>query len=353
MEELTRLASSWPGRLAILAAILAVVTIGHATAFFVARRLADRSGSRLAQSLIFHCRLPSLVILLLLVLQVFLPLLGLPVILNELLKHILAILLIATVAWLAIKLTNIGEDLITTHYDLQAPDNLAARKIHTQYLILRKVVIFIVTILSLAAILMTFDKVRQLGAGILASAGIIGLILGFAAQRTLATLFAGIQIAISQPIRLDDVVIVEGEWGRVEEITLTYVVVRVWDLRRLVVPITYFIEKPFQNWTRVSADLLGTVYVYTDPTVPVDALRAELKRIVENSDLWDGKVCGLQVTNATERSVELRALVSAADSSKAWELRCQVRENLIDFIQKKHPQALPRFRADIQEMTRD
>jgi small-conductance mechanosensitive channel len=212
-------------------------------------------------------------------------------------------------------------------------------------------VIVVVGLLTLAAILMTFEKVRYLGTSILASAGIAGLIVGFAAQRSIATLLAGIQIAITQPIRIDDVVIVENEWGRIEEITLTYVVVRIWDLRRLILPITYFLEKPFQNWTRVSADILGTIFLYVDYTVPVEAVRAEFRRILEKSGKWDGRVSVLQVTNTTERTVELRALVSATDSSSAWELRCHVREKLIEFLQKNYPHALPRLRAEISDQS--
>jgi len=199
--------------------------------------------------------------------------------------------------------------------------------------------------------LMTFPKVRQLGTTILASAGIIGIVVGMAAQRTIGTFIAGLQIAITQPIRVDDVVIVENEWGRIEEITLTYVVVKIWDLRRLIVPITYFIEKPFQNWTRVTADILGTVYIYVDYTVPVDSVREELQRVLKESEHWDGKVCVLQVTNTSEQTVELRALMSAADASTAWSLRCEVREKLIDFMKKKYPQALPKLRAELYQRT--
>jgi small-conductance mechanosensitive channel len=194
---------------------------------------------------------------------------------------------------------------------------------------------------------MTFDKVRYLGASILASAGIAGIIIGLAAQRSLGTILAGIQIAITQPIRLDDVVIVENEWGRVEEINLTYVVVRIWDLRRLVLPITYFIEKPFQNWTRISADLLGTVFIYMDHTIPVQKIREALHDILTQSGLWDGKVWGLQVTNATEKTLELRALMSAADSSQAWNLRCLVRERIVDFIHQHYPGSLPALRTHL------
>jgi small-conductance mechanosensitive channel len=158
-----------------------------------------------------------------------------------------------------------------------------------------------------------------------------------------------IQIAITQPIRIDDVVIVEGEWGRIEEITLTYVVVRIWDLRRLVLPIDYFIEKPFQNWTRVSADILGTVFLYMDYTVPVDAIRAELERIVQRSTDWDGQVCGVQVTDTSPQGIEVRALVSATDASKAWNLRCEVREKLVTFLQREYPAALPKLRGELRE----
>jgi small-conductance mechanosensitive channel len=196
--------------------------------------------------------------------------------------------------------------------------------------------------------LTVFDSVRALGRSILASAGVAGIIIGIAAQRTLATLLAGVQIAFTQPIRLDDVVIVEGEWGRVEEITLTYVVVAIWDLRRMVLPITYFIEKPFQNWTRASADLLGSVFLYMDYSVPIAPLRAELDRILEGSKLWDRKVKVLQVTDAKEHTIELRILVSAADSSIAWDLRCDVREKMVDFLQRNFPDALPHSRATLQ-----
>jgi small-conductance mechanosensitive channel len=248
---------------------------------------------------------------------------------------------------LIISFFRVGRDVIAARFDVSVADNLQARSVHTQYDIMAKIGTTVTVILALACILMTFDQVRQLGAGILASAGIVGIIVGFAAQRSLGTLFAGIQIALTQPIRLDDVLIVEGEWGRVEEITLTYVVVRIWDERRLVLPITYFIEKPFQNWTRVSAQLLGTVYLRVDATVPVEEIRAEVKRICENDERWDGRVAGLVVTDAGERSIELRALISAADSGKAWDLRCHVREQLVAFVRERYPEALPRLRAEL------
>jgi hypothetical protein len=198
--------------------------------------------------------------------------------------------------------------------------------------------------------LVTFPSIREIGTSLLASAGLAGLVVGLAARPTLANLLAGLQIALTEPIRLDDVVIVEGEWGKVEEITTTYVVVRIWDLRRLIVPLSQFIEKPFQNWTRQTADLLGTVFVYTDYSVSVDAVRQKLLEILQLSGMWDGKVWGLQVTNATDHTMELRALMSAPDSSRAWDLRCHVREKLIEHLQNRYPQSLPQTRVHLQQV---
>jgi small-conductance mechanosensitive channel len=192
--------------------------------------------------------------------------------------------------------------------------------------------------------LMTFPAVRHIGTSLLASAGLAGLIVGMAARSTLTNVIAGIQVAISQPIRIDDAVVVEGEWGWIEEIDASYVVVRIWDLRRLIVPLSYFIEKPFQNWTRTRADLLGTVMIYTDFTAPVEEIRQELLRILKSTPLWDGKTWGLQVTDATYQSMQLRALMSARNGPTAFDLRCYVRENLIKFLQEKFPASLPQGR---------
>jgi len=198
-------------------------------------------------------------------------------------------------------------------------------------------------------VLMTFDTVRQVGLSILASAGIAGVIIGFAAQKSLSTLIAGIQIAITQPIRIDDVVVVEKEWGRIEEISLTYVVVQLWDQRRMIVPISWFIDRPFENWTRTSSELLGTVFIYTDYAIPLDQIRRELERIVAASPYWDGRVVKMHVTNTTDKSVEIRALMSAADSSDLWEIRCVVREQLIEFIRKNYPGDLPKVRMEMDQ----
>jgi len=228
-------------------------------------------------------------------------------------------------------------------------DNLAARRMRTRFLVLRRVTAVIIGFVTLSVMLMTFPSIRRLGLTMFASAGVAGLVVGLAARPMLTNLIAGLQIAFTQPIRIDDVVIVEGEYGRVEEISTTYVVIRIWDQRRLVLPLSYFIEKPFQNWTRVTADILGTVYLYADYTLPVEEVRKELLRILESSGLWDGKVWGLQVTEATERNLQLRALMSAADSSTAWDLRCHVREKLAAFLADCYPQCLPTARMEVRE----
>ncbi len=327
--------------------VIIAVLLLHGLLFKSFRKFAERTKSIIDDSLVKYCKTPTRYLFLTLGIQFALTTLNLsPKLLNTL-KHVLSLGVIFEVAWLIIALTYVLDDVVLERFDIKQRDNLQARKVYTQLLVFKRVVIFIVVILAFGTALMTFDKVRQLGASILTSAGIAGLVVGMAAQRIISNFLAGLQIAITQPIRIDDVVIVEGEWGWIEEITLTYVVVRIWDLRRLVLPINYFIEKPFQNWTRKSADIMGTVYIYADYRIPVEEVRKELRRIVEGNKWWDGKVCSLQVTNATEHTVELRALVSSPDSSANWDLRCYVREKLIEFIQRKYPEYLPRTRVEL------
>ncbi|MBN2137647.1 MAG: mechanosensitive ion channel [Sedimentisphaerales bacterium] len=331
----------------LYAIALVIAVAGHYVVFGIILYLTGRTKTALDNLVVTHCYRPLQWIVVLLVVRVIgkLPAIKPPP--PEVAEHVIALLLIGLVAWLLIKITCVLEDYVTSRFDTGVKDNLKARKIHTQFKVLKRIVIVAVAILAFGTMLMTFDKVRRLGTTILASAGVIGIVVGMAAQRTIATFIAGIQIAVTQPIRVDDVVIVENEWGRIEEITLTYVVVKIWDLRRLIVPITYFIESPFQNWTRTSADILGTVYLYADYTLGVETIRKELHSILKKSEHWDGKVCVLQVTGANERTTELRALMSASDASTAWTLRCEVREKLIEFIKTNYPQALPRVRAEL------
>lgn len=267
--------------------------------------------------------------------------------------HIGILLLILSITWFLIIMVRVVKSGLIRKYDITAADNLAARRVYTQFNILERVAVFVITILAVGAALMSFESIQSIGASVLASAGIAGIIIGFSAQKALGTLLAGIQIAITQPIRLDDVVIVEGEWGRIEEITLTYVVINIWDKRRFVVPTTYFIDKPFQNWTRTTSEILGTVFIYTDFHVPVDELRGELTRLLNGTPLWDGKVNVMQVTDAKADVMEIRALMSAKDSGTAWDLRVHIREKLIEYLQKNYPESLPRTRVSVVEGNKD
>jgi len=323
----------------------------HRTLFVLARRLARKKNtvidSSFISSLIRHGEKPTRWIFPLLGILLVLPLLPIrPQILGPF-EHGIGLCLIAAVAWALIVMTEILTDAISEKYAINVVDNLAARQIQTQAQVLRRIFSVVVVLLALGIMLMTFPEIRTVGTSLLASAGLAGLVLGMAMRPTLASLIAGIQIALTQPIRIEDVVIVEGEWGWIEEIHTTFVVIRIWDLRRLVVPLSYFIEKPFQNWTRVTADLLGTVFIYVDYSLPVDETRQEFHRILESSGMWDGKTWSLQVTDAGEHTLQLRALMSAPNGSIAWDLRCHVRERLIRFLQEHHPESLPRTRAEV------
>lgn len=255
-------------------------------------------------------------------------------------------LLVVFAGWLAVGGIRIFHALFLSRFDVTAADNLRARRVHTQMQFFRRILIGIVLLLDAGALLWTLhdERLWKIGTGLLASAGLASLVLAAAAKSTASNLIAGMQIALSEPIRIDDVVVIQGEWGRIEEITTTFVVVKIWDERRLVVPLSYFIEQPFENWTRRRSDLLGTAFLYVDYTVPIEPLREQLKRIVSATPLWDSRVCVLQATNLTDRSVELRCLVSARDSAQCFDLRCLVREQMIGFLQANYPSALPTLR---------
>ncbi|HJV53157.1 MAG TPA: mechanosensitive ion channel domain-containing protein, partial [Noviherbaspirillum sp.] len=229
------------------------------------------------------------------------------------------------------------------------PDNLQARRVQTQTKVLSRSLMVLIITVGTGAALMTLPLLRQIGTSLLASAGVAGLVVGFAAKPVLGNLLAGMQIALTQPIRLEDVVIVQNEWGQVEEITGTYVVVRLWDKRRMIIPLQWFIENPFQNWTRTAADLIGTVLIWVDYRLPLEPLRRQAEDICQNAPEWDGDVCLIQVVEAGERAMQLRALVSARDAGRLWDLRCRLREGLIDFIQREFPEFLPRVRAEMGE----
>jgi small-conductance mechanosensitive channel len=268
---------------------------------------------------------------------------------SGLVGHLLTLAIIGFAAWEIVALSFALEDVAAARYRIDVQDNLMARRVRTRINVIRRITLVVVAIVALAAMLTTFESVRSFGTTLLASAGIAGIVVGVAARPTISNFISGLQIFFAEPIRIDDVVVLEGQWGRVEEITLTYIVVRTWDERAFVMPLTYFMDRPFENWTRRSAHLLATVYFAVDFSIPVQKVREELIRILEASELWDRRVWNLQVTNVSTDSVEVRALMTARDATTAWDLRCEVRERLLLFLQRNLPTGLPRRRLDVIE----
>ncbi len=351
MSGLSMFSTAWLWTPALLVATVVVALGLHSLALALAARLVKLTPHAFDESLVRRGRGPMRLIFPLVGILLVLPGSRIPGFLMGPIRHAIGIGLIISAAWLLVALVGVLDDLVSARYPLDVRNNLAARRVRTQIDVLRRIVIVVVAIVTAGVVLMTFPSIRHIGDSLLASAGLAGLIVGLAARPALSNLIAGVQLALTEPIRIDDVVIIDGEWGWVEEIRTTYVVVRIWDLRRLVVPLSYFIEKPFQNWTRRTADLLGTVFIYADYSLPIGEVRRELQKILESSGKWDGKVCALEVTNASERTVELRALMSAPDSSTAWDLRCYVREKLIELLRERYPECLPRARAEIYPLS--
>jgi len=332
----------------------AVVVFGNGLHYVVFRLLRRRQSEKQRRSFGLRTYLakPARGVLLIIGLRIILPFIPrIPLDVLDRVEQIVECLLVVFLGWMAIGGVYVFQAVTLSRFDTTVADNLRARRVHTQMQFFRRMLITIVVLLDIGALLWTVNDQRlwNYGTGLLASAGLASVMLAIAAKSTASNLIAGLQIAISEPIRMDDVVVIQGEWGRIEEITGTYVVVKIWDERRLVVPLSFFIEQPFENWTRRRGDLLGTAFVYVDYTVPVEPLRAELTRIVSASPLWDKRVCGLQVTNLTDRSMELRCLVSSGGSSQLFDLRCLVREKMVEFLRENYPQALPTTRVAMQE----
>lgn len=335
----------------ILGAAIAAGLLVQFIVFRVLQGLVNREHGAIAQSLVRHSQSPSRWILPLLAVLAVLPGLPLPPILMAALEHITGLGLIAAIAWLVILFLDITSDVLSGRYRLDVEDNLLARRIQTQLVMLHRIIVVLVAIITLSIMLMTFPVIRHIGMSLLASAGLATLVVGIAMKGTLSNLIAGVQIAFTQPFRLEDAVVIENEFGWIEEIGTMFVVVRLWDLRRLILPLSYFLDHPFQNWTRTSSQLLGNIILYTDYSAPVDELRAELRRICESTKLWRGEVCVLQASDATENTLQLRALMDARNSSDAWDLRCLVREGLIAYLLRNHPESLPRYRGELSGMS--
>lgn len=333
--------------LTLVASYLATAVL-TAILFSIANRFVKKTKHVFQQSLVIRVRRPTQMAILLILFSLLIQMPPISLHLRETFNRFIGLPWIAVWTWLILAMIRVAEDVVIAKYQINVSDNLHARRIQTQIKILRHIGVVLLLVVSGSMVLMTFPGIRHLGVSLLASAGLVGLVVGMAARPALSNLIAGVQIAFTQPIRLDDVVVVEGEWGRIEEINTTNVIVRIWDLRRLVLPLTYFIETPFQNWTRTTANIMGTVFLYVDYTVPVEEVRKELGRIMEASELWDKGFWNLQVTDSKNHTVELRALMTAADSSIAWDLRCDVREKLIAFLQKTYPDCLPKTRIEIE-----
>ena len=347
-DGLRSVAEDWGPSLGGFAASVLVLAVAHALAFALALRRAPREGTPKPVHLLWRrVRWGSLLVLVFGAAIAWLSAAPLSEERAETAQSWLRAGLIASLTWTVIRAVSVIDELVMGRYDVSVADNLRARQMHTRAQVFTRAAEMVIGLAGVAAVLMSFEPVRQVGAGLLASAGVAGLAVGFAARPVLGNLIAGLQIAITQPIRIDDAVVIDGEWGWIEEITSTYVVVRIWDERRLIVPLSRVIEQPFENWTRRTSRIIGTVELHLDYTVAVDALRDELTRLLEAHEKWDGRVNVLQVIDSPADGMVLRALVSAATSPAAWDLRCDIREGLIAFVQREHPEALPRLRAEV------
>lgn len=353
-EQVTKLLEQfgipyWGWNLIIIgSSLLLGLLIKLAMSLFVKKKARDSQTSSefsFFQSILRRLGHPFNIFLPLFFFNLLLPTMRMPPVIMYRIGKGIEILLILSFAWILIRCIKVVQDYVFHRYDINKKDNLRERKIRTQLQFLRRFLIGLIMVLTVAAVLLSFSSLRKVGAGLLTGVGLSGIIIGFAAQKSIGNLLAGFQIAFTQPIRIDDAIIVEGEFGTVEEITLTYVVVKIWDERRLVLPINYFIEKPFQNWTRSSSELLGTVILFTDYNLPVDPIRVELTRLLKESKYWDGRVNAVHVTDATESTVQIRALMSGRNSGDVFELRCYVRENLIKFINDNFGGSLPKNRT--------
>lgn len=331
----------------VFASAIVLAIALHAGASALLRRLFNGDG--MARTILKRIAGPTRLAMILLALVIALPAIEFNAEFGEVVRRVLKVGMLILLGWSAVIAINAAARRIERRHRIDVEDNLTARRVHTQINILRRVAVIIVVLLTAGTCLLIFPAVQAFGVSLFASAGVAGLVLGFAARPILTNLIAGMQIALTQPIRIDDVLIVEGEWGWVEEITTTYVVLRIWDQRRLIVPLSRFIEQPFENWTRESADILGVVLWHLDYRAPIAEMRQKLEEMLYGNQLWNGKVANLQVVELGPATITVRALVSARNSPMAWDLRCEIREQMIAWLRAEHPEALPRVRAALAD----
>ncbi|MDB5662665.1 MAG: rane protein [Sphingomonas bacterium] len=347
MPQLVAALPAWLQPAALLIGALFAALVVHRIAWLVLRRAAGRIQRMPGELTIERVRAPSRWLLVAMTLAAVEPALDLPARIELVWERVAGLLFPALFGWLVIGALGIFNDAVQAHADISVADNLQARRRRTRASILYRIAVFGILLVAFCMMLMSIPSVRSIGVTLIASAGLAGLAVGAAAQPALKNVIAGIQMAFTEPIRLDDVVVIDGEWGRIEEIRLTFVVVKIWDERRLVVPVSKFLEQSFQNWTRQTSQLLGTAFLHVDPSADVARLRAKLEEVVKANDKWDGRVLGLQVTETFADHLELRALVSAADAGRAFDLRCDVREAMMAFIRDEMPEAIVRQRSDL------
>lgn len=342
----------WIIGLGLVAGAIVLALLVHTIAVGLRRRLLGGRGSVL-NFFLDRTSGPIRLALCLVAVSAVLPLAPLPDEMRQLLSRLFTVAVIALIGWIAIRAVDLTAARYLQQFRSDVEENFRARKHLTQVRVFKRVIDTLIVMIAISAALMTFESVREYGLSLFASAGAAGLIVGLAARPLLSNLIAGVQIAVTQPIRIEDAVIIENEWGWVEDIASTYVVIRLWDWRRLVVPLSYFIERPFQNWTRDAQSLIGAISLHVDYAADVPRIRTRLERAARESKLWDGAVCNLQVVDSHPRTIELRALVSARNAPQSWDLRCEVREKLLAFLRDEMPEALPRERMAISPAGRD
>lgn len=338
----------WLQPVVLCALAVAAALVVHRVALIALRRLGERVPTTTGPMVVGRLVGPARWLLIAFALAAVQPALALPEQAARLWIQVAGLLLPALFGWLAVAVVALVADVIAMRADISVEDNLRARRRRTRASILKRIAVFVILIVTVCMMLMSIPAVRTVGVTLVASAGLAALALGAAAQPALKNVIAGIQMAFTEPIRIDDVVIVDGEWGRIEEIRLTFVVVRIWDDRRLVVPVSKFLEESFQNWTRQTSQLLGSVFWYLDPATDIARLRAKLGEVVEANPRWDRRFYNLQVTDARSDAIEVRALMTAKDASTAFDLRCDVREAMLDYIRAEMPDAIVRRRAELE-----